>query len=192
MTDNRLKYADTITLNRIKTLHPAIRDRVREAYLTANYKLLGKGVRLRFAYTYRSSELQDQLYAKGRTIHFDSAGNRVGKVTNAKGGQSIHNYGLAWDIVLLLDKDDNGSFETASWDIYADHDDDAVADWMEVVRFFKEELGAEWGGDWTWKDYPHFQIDFGMGWRDMKLKLINGQYDTETIDGVEYKWIKVN
>lgn len=192
MTDNRLKYADTITLNRISTLHPAIRDRVREAYLTANYKLLGKGVRLRFAYTYRSNELQDQLYAKGRTIHFDSTGNRLGKVTNARGGQSIHNYGLAWDIVLLLDKDNNGYFETASWDIYADHDDDSVADWMEVVRFFKSELDVEWGGDWTWKDYPHFQIDFGLGWREMKLKMINGQYEREIIDGVEYKWIKVN
>lgn len=192
MTDKRLKYADTITLDRIGKLHPSIRQNVLEAYLSANYNLLGKGVRLRFAYTYRSNELQDSLYAQGRSVYFDSLGRRLGRVTNAKGGQSIHNYGLAWDIVILLDKNDNGYFEVASWDIDADHDSDSVSDWMEIANYFKSELNATWGGDWTWKDYPHFQIDFGMNWRDMKSKIDNGEYITETIDGTEYKWIKID
>lgn len=40
---------------------------------------------------YRSGARQDQLYAQGRT--------RPGEiVTNAKAGQSAHNYGLAVDI----------------------------------------------------------------------------------------------
>lgn len=188
MIDPRLKYADTITLNRIRFLHPAIREKVREAYLTANYKLLGKGVRLRFAYTHRSDDVQNALYAQGRTVLFDAAGRRLGKITNAKAGQSLHNYGLAFDIVLLLDTDNNGTFETASWNVEADHDGDLIADWMEVVEFFKAELGATWGGDWKYKDRPHFQLDFGLGWRELSKLTIAGR---EVIDGVEYKWVRV-
>jgi len=86
---------DKITLERIATLHPKIRKEVLEAYTFINNKLLGKGVRLRFAYTTRTIEEQDELYAQGRTKLFDSKGKRLGKVTNAKGGQSIHNYHLA-------------------------------------------------------------------------------------------------
>jgi len=80
-------------------------------------------------------------------------------VTNAKGGQSIHNYGLAFDIVILFDLDGNGTFETASWkqDKY----------FKLVVNFFKSK-GYTWGGDWnSFKDNPHFQKDFGYTWRTL-------------------------
>ncbi|MGR3809603.1 M15 family metallopeptidase [Jiulongibacter sp. NS-SX5] len=194
MIDPRLKYADAITLNRIRFLHPAIREKVREAYLTVNYKLLGKGVRLRFPYTHRTNETQDRIYAQGRTVFFDFKGNRLGIVTYAKGGQSIHNYGLAWDIVLLLDKDGSGSFETASWDVTADYDGDLIADWLEVVEYFKSELGATWGGDWTGKkvDKPHFQLDFGFSWRQLKERLLNRAITEEVIDGVKYEWVRLD
>ncbi|UBM58227.1 M15 family metallopeptidase [Marinilongibacter aquaticus] len=190
MTDKRLKYADQITLERIKVLHPAIRDKVREAYLNVNTHMLGKCVRLRLAYTTRSLEEQDALYAIGRTKLFDASGKRLGKVTNAKGGQSIHNYGLAWDIVLLLDTNGDGNFDTASWDTVADFDGDMVADWMEVVDAFKA-IGAEWGGDWKFTDKPHFQMAFGMDWRAMQEKIHNGEFEIEEIDRIKYKWIKL-
>jgi peptidoglycan L-alanyl-D-glutamate endopeptidase CwlK len=49
--------------------------------------------------------------------------------------------------VLLVDKDKNGTYETASWDIKTDFDGDGKADWMEIVAIFKR-YGFEWGGDW--------------------------------------------
>jgi peptidoglycan L-alanyl-D-glutamate endopeptidase CwlK len=103
---------------------------------------------VRFAQTYRSIDEQNELYAQGRT--------KPGKiVTNARGGSSYHNYGLAIDIVLIIDG------KTASWDMVTDFDGDHVADWMECVKIFKSH-GWEWGGDWkSIKDYPHFQRTFG-------------------------------
>ena len=80
--------------------------------------------------------------------------------TNAK-GQSIHNYGLAFDIVILLDKDNNGTFETASFKV------DKY--WLQVAEFFKSK-GFVWGGDWkTFKDYPHFEVK-GYTWQQLQGK----------------------
>ena len=181
---------DKITLERIATLHPKIRKEVLEAYTFINNKLLGKGVRLRFAYTTRTIEEQDELYAQGRTKLFDTKGKRLGKVTNAKGGQSIHNYHLAWDIVLLLDKNGDGVFEEASWNTTLDFDKDGEADWMEVVKHFKS-IEAVWGGDWKFVDKPHFEKTFGHTWKTLKTKYDNKDYFTEIINGKEYKYINL-
>jgi peptidoglycan LD-endopeptidase CwlK len=49
-----------------------------------------------------------------------------------------------------------------SWDMRRDDNNNQIADWQEVVREAKA-LGFEWGGDWTsFKDYPHFQMAFGL------------------------------
>jgi len=181
---------DLITLERIKLLHPAVRKEVLDMYTHVNNKLLGKGVRLRFAYTLRTNKEQDELYAQGRTKLFDNTGKRLGKVTNAKGGQSIHNYSCAFDIVLLLDKNGDGIFEAVSWDMKADFDKDGKPDWMEVADYFKSK-GWEWGGDWKFKDYPHFQKDFGLSWQQMKAKIDNGDYTEEVINGQKIKYINL-
>lgn len=68
---------------------------------------------------------------------------------------------MAIDIVLLVDKDKNGTFESASWETNVDFDGDGKADWMEVVAIFKR-YGWEWGGDWHFKDMPHFQKSNGI------------------------------
>jgi peptidoglycan L-alanyl-D-glutamate endopeptidase CwlK len=190
MIDNRRKYADSITLDRIRFLHPEIREKVLNTYLTVNAQSLGTGVRLRFTYTLRTIAEQDALYAYGRTRLFDDKGNRLGKVTNAKGYQSLHNYGLAFDIVLLLDVDRNGIYEKASWDVMADWDGDKVPDWQECVNAFKA-IGAEWGGDWKWKDKPHLQFSVGLRWQQMKAKMDKRDYVEEVIDGKIYKWINL-
>lgn len=143
---------DKLTLQRIENLHPKVREEARFIYADICKVLCGKAI-CRFAYTLRTFAEQDKLYAQGRT----APGARV---TNAKGGQSYHNYGLAIDIVLLVDKDGNGTYETAVWDTRTDFDNDRRADWMEVVAIFKR-YGWEWGGDWKFKDYPHFQKTFG-------------------------------
>ena len=83
------------------------------------------------------------------------------KVTNADAWQSIHNYGLAFDIVLLVDTDNNGTFETATWDVKKDFDKDLQADWMEITNYFKRK-GWKWGGDFkSLYDAPHFEMTFG-------------------------------
>ncbi len=138
---------DKLTIERIENAHPIIREELKEYYLECNNKL-PKGVRLRFSHVYRTNEEQDELFAKRP------------KVTNAKGGQSIHNYGLAFDIVILFDKDGNGTFETASWKV------DRY--FMIVVDYFKSK-GYEWGGDWNkFQDRPHFQKSFGHTWRTLQ------------------------
>lgn len=180
---------DQITLNRIATLHPKIRKKVLDAYIYVNNKLLGKGVRLRFAYTTRTIEEQNELYAQGRTKLFDKNGRRLGKVTQAKGGESIHNYHLAFDIVLLLDKDGDGKFESATYEML-DFDKDGKADWMEVVDYFKS-IGFTWGGDWKFKDKPHFEMTFGHTWRTLKNKFDKGDVFTETINGVKYTYVNL-
>jgi peptidoglycan L-alanyl-D-glutamate endopeptidase CwlK len=175
---------DILTLNRIKQMHPAVRQEVLTAYTYVNNKLLGKDVRLRFTHTLRSFSEQDNLYAIGRT--------KPGKkVTNAIGGQSIHNYGLAFDIVLLLDKNGDGTFKTASWDAKTDFDKDGMADWMEVVQHFKA-LGWTWGGNWkSFPDYPHFEKTMGHNWKSLLAKYNRNDVFTEVVNGVTYKWVNV-
>lgn len=182
---------DTITLERIRFLHPKVRQEILDMYTHVNNKLLGKGVRLRFAYTLRTVAEQDALYAQGRTKLFDNSGKRLGKVTNAKGGQSIHNYGLALDIVLLVDKDGDGKFESASWDTKADFDKDGIPDWMEVTNYFKSK-GWTWGGDFkSLVDAPHFEKTFGHTWQTLQAKMNAGQVIIEVIDGNTYKFPKI-
>jgi len=145
---------DLLTIERIKSMHPILRDDLKNDYLEINQKL-PKYVRLRFTHTYRSIQEQNELYAIGRTVK----GN---KVTNAKGGSSFHNYGLAFDIAILLDNDKNGTFESIS---YAQDEN-----FMKVVNFFKSK-GWIWGGDFkTFKDKPHFQKTFGKSINDLKTK----------------------
>lgn len=159
---------DQKTLERIQLLHPKLRDEALEMYDEILAALTGTAI-CRFAYTLRTFAEQDALYAQGRS--------KPGKVvTNAKGGQSYHNYGLAIDIVLLVDKDKNGSFETAAWDAKTDFDKDGKADWMEIVQVFKR-YGYEWGGDWKFLDLPHFQKTFGKSIYELRALHTAGKVD---------------
>lgn len=98
----------------------------------------------------RTIEYQNELFAQGRT--------KPGPiVTNAKGGQSFHNYGVAIDFALLLPDG-----RSCSWDMTRDGNGNKLKDWMEVVDEAKK-LGFEWGGDWShFRDYPHLQMTFGF------------------------------
>lgn len=110
--------------------------------------LTGKA-KLRVVSCYRSFAEQNKLYSRGRSLPGP-------KVTNAKGGYSMHNFGLAFDICLII----NG--KEASWDTIRDYDEDGKADWMEVVEYLKGK-GFKWGGDWkTLKDMPHFEVGIDL------------------------------
>jgi peptidoglycan L-alanyl-D-glutamate endopeptidase CwlK len=143
---------DQKTLDRIKLLHPKLRDEADKIYDEICKVLTGRAV-CRFSFTLRTFAEQDALFAQGRT--------KPGSiVTKAKGGLSMHNYGLAIDIVLIIDG------KTASWDVKGDFDGDSKSDWMEVVTIFKQ-YGWEWGGDWKFYDAPHFQKTFGKSVREL-------------------------
>jgi peptidoglycan L-alanyl-D-glutamate endopeptidase CwlK len=137
---------DNITIERIALMHPNLR-----VQLEADYKecclLLPPNKLLRFAQTLRTFKEQSDLYAIGRTV-------KGRKVTNAKAGKSYHNYGLAFDIVILIDKNNDGIFEEASYDV--------DTDWMKVIDFFKRK-GWKWGGNFkSFKDYPHLEMSYGF------------------------------
>lgn len=101
----------------------------------------------------RTFEEQDALYAQGRTV--------PGKiVTNAPGGMSFHNYGLAVDLVL------DGMPEKPgiqwSWDIRADLNADGRNDWLQLAEI-AESCGLESGYRWKkFPDAPHVQNRFGL------------------------------
>lgn len=96
-------------------------------------KLAENGIKVILTAGFRSFGEQDALYAKGRT----QPGK---KVTNARGGESWHNYGLAGDYAFVI----NGK---VTWD----------GPWNVFGRIARE-CGLEWGGDFkSIVDRPHVQ-----------------------------------
>ena len=137
---------DKITQQRIDSLHPLVRKEITTIIKQCDEALTGRA-KVRITQGFRSFEEQQKLYAIGRL----TPGK---KVTNAKAGQSIHNYGLAVDICLIIDGK-VASFETAK-----DWDGDKIADWYECVKIFAKN-GWDWGGNWLkFKDLPHFERRF--------------------------------
>ena len=137
---------DKASQERIQKLHPSVRDEVTLIVNECNAALKGRS-QMRITQGLRTFAEQDALYAQRP------------KVTNAKGGQSVHNYGFAVDIVLIIDG------KTASWDTKKDWDGDKVSDWDECVKIFAKH-GWSWGGNWaSFKDMPHFDKIGFSNWR---------------------------
>jgi peptidoglycan L-alanyl-D-glutamate endopeptidase CwlK len=138
---------DKVTLDRIAKLHPKVREEMKKIIDECNQSLKGRS-QVRISQGLRTFAEQDELY------------NKRPRVTKAKGGQSIHNYGFAVDIVLIIDG------KTASWDTHKDWDNDGIADWDECVKIFAK-YGWSWGGSWqgSFKDMPHFDKIGYSNWR---------------------------
>ena len=106
------------------------------------------GIDILITSTYRDMESQAALYAQGRT----APGNRV---TNARPGDSYHNWRVAWDFVPVI----NGK-----------------PAWADLATFRKcgqiaMDLGIEWAG--TWKTFPelaHCQYTNGRTIADFKAE----------------------
>ena len=129
-------------------LLPLVRKRV-EAFIKAAE---ASGIDLLVTSTYRDDESQNALYAQGRTT--------AGKiVTNAKAGESFHNYRCAVDVVPII----NGK---PVWDT-------SYQVWQTIGRLGKE-AGLEWAGDWVkFKEYPHFQYTSGFTLAELKQHKIS-------------------
>jgi len=126
-----------ISSRNLDDLLPAVKERVQKFLNAAKYA----GIDLLVTSTYRDNESQNALYAQGRT-----APGKI--VTNAKAGQSFHNYCCAVDIVPLV----NGK---PVWDT-------SYQVWQTVGKLGKD-AGLEWAGDWvTFKEFPHFQYTGGL------------------------------
>ena len=147
---------DQITLERIKALHPKLREEALEIYNQICIALTGKAI-CRFSFTLRSFKDQEALYAQGRTI--------PGKiVTQAKAGLSYHNYGLAIDLVEIVNNQANWNF-----------------DYSKLVPF-ANKYGLFWGGNFkSIKDKPHFQKEFGYTYKQLLDKYKKGDLIPGTI-----------
>lgn len=143
----RMKMAKQIELQTlidrsIRNMGSGINSIVKESAIEMIKQAYKEGIFVQITSGYRSFAEQNKLYAKGRT----ASGNIV---TNAKGGQSNHNYGLAIDYVLL-----SADGKKAIWTVNEK--------WRRVAQIGKA-LGFSWGGDWMrFKDYPHLEMMGGL------------------------------
>jgi peptidoglycan L-alanyl-D-glutamate endopeptidase CwlK len=104
------------------------------------------GIDILITSTYRDFESQNALYAQGRT-----AAGKI--VTNAKAGQSFHNYKVAFDFVPIV----NGK---AVWNDVA---------LFNVCGVIAEQCGLEWAGRWKkFKELAHCQYTGGLTLQDFQ------------------------
>jgi peptidoglycan L-alanyl-D-glutamate endopeptidase CwlK len=106
--------------------------------------------------TYRSNEEQDVLYNQPGDGK-DNNGNGIiddasEKVTQAKAGQSPHNYNpsFAFDIAFVNIK------QKLDWSA------DNFKRFADIIKRIQPLV--EWGGDWKFKDAPHFEL---KGWKQL-------------------------
>jgi peptidoglycan L-alanyl-D-glutamate endopeptidase CwlK len=115
----------------IRSLLPKAQEGARQ-FLSALRKA---GVDARIISGTRTYAEQDALFRIGRF------GDARPRVTNARGGESNHNFGMAWDIAIFED----GRYIT----------DESPYERAAALR----PPTVEWGGHWTiFPDAPHFQL----------------------------------
>jgi peptidoglycan LD-endopeptidase CwlK len=145
---------DRISIERVAKLHPDVRELFVQFITECEDSL---GICLRITQGWRSADEQQRLYEQGRT--------RPGKiVTNAAGGHSYHNYGLAVDLAVV-----SADGAHIQWD----YD-------MAALKPYAGKYEIEWGGDWkSIQDRPHFQRSFGLSIRELLALHKQGRVDVE-------------
>lgn len=135
-----------INSRRLEDLHPVVHEKARLMI----ERCQNVGIDIIVTSTYRDHASQNTLYAQGRT-----APGR--KVTNARGGQSFHNWRVAFDVVPMR----NGK------PVWGTTGDDLEL-WHKVGRM-GESCGLEWAGRWTeFCEFPHFQWTNGLSLADFQ------------------------
>ena len=126
-----IEAVDPRSEKNIATLLPEIQPIAR----TLVQKAVQSGIQIKILSGLRTYAEQNDLYSLGRT--------KPGKkVTNARGGYSNHNFGIAFDV---------GVFEGTKFL------SDSVK--YKAVGVLGMDMGLEWGGNWkTIVDQPHFQL----------------------------------
>lgn len=126
--------ADTGKHPQLDKVHPTLAAKILQVIALA----AKDGYRLTVTQGLRTIDEQNALYAQGRT--------RSGPiVTNARGGFSWHNFGLAVDLAYM---DESGK---PSWDEKRFN--------YRLFGKWGAAVGLEWGGNWKkFRDQPHFQM----------------------------------
>ncbi len=145
---------------KIEDLHPLIQPKafllIKKAKEEANLDII-------IYRTLATWEEQDAIYAQGRT--------KPGiVVTNARGGESYHNYSLAFDFAILKPES-----IIINWDGKCDVDGDLEPDYKEVGKI-GEDIGFEWGARFTSikGDLGHLQMSFGLTIRELQIYYLGG------------------
>ncbi len=106
---------------------------------------------------------QNDIFAQGRT--------RPGKiVTNARAGQSNHNFGIAWDVGIFTAE---GKYIDDLVDAKKMTSKSVDAEYKKLGALGKT-LGLFWGGDWSKPDFPHFQMLDNDLLADVRNKFVSG------------------
>ena len=146
-----MKFDDRTERNIATLIEPA--QKLARLFMEAAIAVMAPhGITVKIISGTRSYAEQDALYAKGRTTPGP-------KVTNARGGYSNHNFGIAWDIGLF-----QGSKYLEESKHYA------------TLGPIGERLGLEWGGRWkSITDEPHYQLRTGMTLAEMRERVAAGK-----------------
>jgi peptidoglycan L-alanyl-D-glutamate endopeptidase CwlK len=129
---------DKISIERLEELHPKFKGLFKEFYSRVVAEVPLENGFWRVVQGFRSFEYQEGLYAQGRSV-------KGAVVTNCRGGQSPHNYGVAVDVIGIVGKQ-------------------LVPVTADIVKIAKE-MGLVWGGDFkSYHDTPHFEIA-GFKWQ---------------------------
>lgn len=135
---------DARTEKHLATLDPRAVERFRRFILEAKLIASTGGAEYVAISGNRTWKEQDALYAQGRT----KPGR---KVTNAKGGQSNHNFGIALDF---------GVFKGGKY-LDESHPKEA-AKVHAAIATHAAAYGIEAGHFWKFQDSPHYEIATGL------------------------------
>ncbi|HET6569597.1 MAG TPA: M15 family metallopeptidase [Rhodothermales bacterium] len=114
------------------------------------------GIHARIISGTRSYAEQNALFRQGRY------GNPGPRVTNAPGGRSNHNFGIAWDIGIFR----NGAYLPES----------PLYDEAARVALLAGIPGLEWGGNWrSFPDRSHYQIATGLPLAEIRRRFEAGE-----------------
>lgn len=145
---------DARSQKNLDTLLPKVRPLFVQFLTRLQEHFNEKGVIPKFIAGTRTYEEQEELFAKGRT----TPGPRV---TNARGGFSNHNYGIAIDVGLFLS--DGRYLEDTPF----------YREIGSVVALFPQ---LEWGGSWkSITDEPHVQYRTGKTIAQLRELVKSGQ-----------------
>ncbi|MFE4142319.1 peptidoglycan-binding protein [Peribacillus sp. YIM B13472] len=142
----------------VKRMGKGMNPVVKASALEMMERAYNEGIYVQISAGYRSLEEQAALYGQGRVYSYNGKNySNLAKpiVTNAKPGQSYHNYGLAIDFFIVSDDG-----KKAIWTVNSK--------WQRVAAIGKD-LGFKWGGDWSsFKDYPHLEMTGGLSFKQLQ------------------------
>lgn len=109
-------------------------------------------------YGFRTFDEQTALYARGRTSA--PIGEKF-EITDARAGESPHNYGCASDWILWDENDKP---------LWLEADDPRWAEYRDACN----QVGARWGGTFSKVDRPHNEVLIHCDWKHILITYKQG------------------